>query len=212
LLLVSVVQAFADPDKIKQLPRLAFFKAGAATGLGMGGLALWFWHVADRDIADFGLSGWVGPAPLTAAVAALLWVLLLAAVARLLAGRYREPSTRFYASYAHLMPHSRNEFPYAYSAGILGGTGEEIAYRGFLIWYASAFIGMTGAVFATSLIFGLAHGYQSKVGMLFATIAGLILAGAYILSGSLLLAVWMHASYNVASFTLGYRLLGDRPD
>ena len=208
LVLVSIVQAFADPDKVKQLPRLAFFKAGAATGLGMGVLALWFWHVAGRDIADFGLSGWVGPAPPATALAALLWLVLLAAVARLLAGRYREPTRRFYASYAHLMPHSRDEFPFAYSAGILGATGEEIAYRGFLIWYAQAFIGMSGAVLATSLIFGLAHGYQSRVGMLFATIAGLILAGAYLHSGSLLLAVWMHASYNVASFTLGYRLLG----
>jgi membrane protease YdiL (CAAX protease family) len=105
------------------------------------------------------------------------------------------------------MPRSRDEIPLAHAAGVLGGTGEEIAYRGFLIWYAQAFLGLPLAVLATSLLFGLAHGYQSKFGMLFATIAGLILAGVYLLSGSLLLAVWLHASYNVASFTLGYRLL-----
>jgi membrane protease YdiL (CAAX protease family) len=105
------------------------------------------------------------------------------------------------------MPRSRAEIPYAYSAGILGGSGEEIAYRGFLIWYVQAFVGLPFAIIATSLIFGLAHGYQSKFGMLFATIAGLVLAGAFLASGSLLLAVWMHATYNVASFTLGYRLL-----
>ena len=63
------------------------------------------------------------------------------------------------------------------------------------------------AVLATSLVFGLAHGYQAKFGMLFATVAGLILAGAYLATESLLLAVWMHATYNLASFTLGYRLL-----
>lgn len=208
LILVSVVQAFADPDKVKQLPRLAFFKAGAATGLVMGGLVLLFWHVADRNLGDFGLAGWTGPNAMATAAAGLVWPVLLLAVAHLLAGRFREPATRFYASYAHLMPRSRDEFPYAYSAGILGATGEEIAYRGFLIWYGHAFVGLTGAVVATSLIFGLAHGYQSRIGMLFATVAGLVLAGAYLASGSLLLAVWMHATYNVASFTLGYRLLG----
>jgi hypothetical protein len=36
---------------------------------------------------------------------------------------------------------------------------------------------------------------------------GLVLGAAYLASGSLLLVIWMHASYNVASFTLGYRLL-----
>jgi membrane protease YdiL (CAAX protease family) len=108
------------------------------------------------------------------------------------------------------MPNSRREMPYAYAAGILGGTGEEIAYRGFLIWYGQAFVGLPLAVLAASLLFGLAHGYQSRFGMLFATIAGLLLAGAYLASGSLLLAVWMHASYNVASFTLGHHLLANR--
>lgn len=210
LVLVSLVQAFIDPEKVKGLPRLAFFKSGAATGLIMGGLTLWFWHVEDRPISDFGLFGWVGGHSSAMLAAALLWPVLLLAVARLLAGRYRDPATSFYASYAHLMPRSRDEIPYAFAAGILGATGEEIAYRGFLIWYAAAFAGLPLAVLATSLVFGIAHGYQSRVGMLFATIAGLILAGAYILSESLLLAVWMHATYNVASFTLGYRLLGDR--
>ena len=211
LVLISIFQAFADPEKVKQLPRLVFFKSGAATGLMMGALILLFWHLAGRGIGDFGLSGWIGSSPVSTAIAALLWPVLLLAIASLLAGRHREPITRFYSTYAHLMPRSRDEIPYAYAAGILGGTGEEIAYRGFLIWYAMAFIGLPLAMLGTSLIFGVAHGYQSKFGMFFASIAGLFLAAAYVASGSLLLAVWMHATYNVASFTLGYRLLGDRP-
>jgi membrane protease YdiL (CAAX protease family) len=211
LALASVLQAFADPAAVKQLPRLAFFKAGAATGLIMGGLVLLFWHLAGRELGEFGLSGWPGPNPFATVLAALLWPLVLAVVAGLLWCHARAPATRFYASYAHLMPRSPREIPYAYAAGILGASGEEIAYRGFLIWYAQAFAGLPLAVLGTSLLFGLAHGYQSKFGMIFATVAGLILAGAYLLSGSLLLVIWMHASYNVASFTFGYRLLpGDR--
>ena len=207
LVLISVLQAFADPAKVKQLPRLAFFKAGAATGLIMGGLVLWFWQLAGRPVANFGLLGWIGPSPAAIVLAALLWAVVLVAVSRLLWRRHRDRATRFYRTYAHLMPRSRDEIPIAYAAGMLGGTGEEIAYRGLLMWYAQAFVGLPLAVLATSLIFGIAHGYQSRFGVLFATIAGLILASAYLLSGSLLLVIWMHASYNVASFTLGYRLL-----
>lgn len=207
LVLASAMQAFVDPAAIKQLPRLAFFKAGATTGVIMGGLVLLFWHLAGRPVADFGLLGWIGPYPLRTVFAALLWVALLVAVARLLWRRYRDPAARFYGAYAHLMPRSRDEIPFAYAAGILGGTGEEIAYRGFLIWYAQTFVGLPLAVLATSVFFGIAHGYQSRFGVLFATIAGLSLAGAYLGSGSLLLVIWMHASYNVATFTLGYRLL-----
>ena len=210
-MLVSIVQAFADPAAVKQLPRLAFFKAAAATGLIMGGLVLLFWHWAGRPISDFGLSGWIGPHPHASAIAALLWPVLLLAVARLLWREYRAPVTRFYATYSHLMPRSPGEHPYAYGAGIFGASGEEIAFRGFLIWYVQAFAGLPLAVLATSVLFGLAHGYQSKSGMVFATFAGLVLAGVYLASGSLLLAIWMHATYNVASFTLGHRLLAARP-
>jgi hypothetical protein len=40
LVLISIVQAFADPAAVKRLPPLAFFKAAAATGLVMGGLVV----------------------------------------------------------------------------------------------------------------------------------------------------------------------------
>ena len=209
ILLVSVAQAFADPEILKQAPRMTFFKAGAATGLLMGSLVLWMWHVAGRPIEQFGLVGWVGPEPAPIALAAVLWALFLASAAWALLTRFRSTAARFYLGYRHLMPHSRSELPAAYGTAGLAGFGEEIAFRGFLIWYLSALAGPTAAIPASSLIFGLAHGYQGKLGMAFATMAGLILAGVYLLSASLLLVVWMHATYNIASFTVGYRLLHD---
>lgn len=207
ILLVSVVQAFADPEKLKQAPRMAFFKAGAATGLGMGLLVLLMWHLAGRPIEEFGLLSWFGREPLAAALAAVLWPLLLASAAWLLLNRYRSAVADFYSGYGHLMPHSRHELPLAYGTAGVAGFGEEVAYRGFMIWYLSALAGPATALVASSLIFGLAHGYQGRIGIAFATIAGLVLASVYLLSGSLLLVLWMHASYNIASFTVGYRLL-----
>ena len=207
IVLVSVAQAFADPEVLKQAKRLTFFKAGAATGLAMGALVLLLWHVSDRRIEDLSLFGWLGPAPLLTVAIAVLWPLLLLGIASLLLARFRSAATRYYSGYGHLMPHNRREIPAAYAAGSFAAFGEEIAYRGFLIWYFHSLAGLTAAAFASSVVFGIAHGYQGRLGMAFAALAGLILAGAYILSGSLLLVLWMHASYNVVSFTVGYRLL-----
>ena len=209
ILVVSVAQAFADPEVLKSAPRMAFFKAAATTGLLMGSLVLWMWHVAGRPIEQFGFVGWIGPNPLMLALAAAVWTLMLAAAAWMLLTRFRGETARFYSDYRHLMPHSRAELPLAYGVASLGGFGEEIAFRGFLIWYLSALAGPIVAIPASSLIFGLAHGYQGKLGIAFATIAGLILAGVYLLSASLLLVVLMHATYNIASFTVGYRVLHD---
>lgn len=209
ILLVSVVQAFADPEFLKRVERMTFYKAGAATGLGMGLLVLVMWNVAGRPVAEFGLFGWIDREPLATVLAALAWPLFLAALAALLLTRFRTRVKDFYSGYGHLMPHSRKELPTAYATAACAGFGEEIAYRGFLIWYLQAFAGLGVALFASSLIFGIAHGYQGKLGMAFATAAGLILAAAYTVSESLLLVLWMHATYNIASFTVGYRLLRD---
>jgi membrane protease YdiL (CAAX protease family) len=207
ILLVSAAQAFADPEALKRAPRLAFFKAGAITGAGICAAVLLSWHGADRPLGEFGLSGWVGKRPALAAALAGAWPLVLVGSAWLIAGRFRETALGFYRKYEHLMPDSRRELAPAYGAGSLGAIGEEIAFRGFLIWYLASLTGLAAALLISSILFGIAHGYLGRVGMVFATIAGLVLGGAYLASESLLLAMWMHATYNVASFTLGYRLL-----
>lgn len=207
IVIVSLVQAFADPESLRDLPRLTFFKAGAITGLVGGALVLLVWYLAGRPVADLGLFGWVGERPALTAAVAVTWALFLLVLLHLFRRRWRPAARRYYRGYSHLMPSSRGELSPAYAAGILAGAGEEIAFRGFLLWYLAALAGVPAAVLLSSIIFGVAHGYQGKAGMLFATIAGLVLAGAYLLTGSLLLLLWMHGSYNVASFTLGYRLL-----
>ncbi len=207
ILFVCAAQAFADPEFLKRSPRLAFFKAGAITGLGIGAAVLLAWHAAGRPAGEFGLTGWAGERPVLAAALAAAWPLLLLAAAWLSAGPFRQTALGYYRRYAHLMPDSRRELAPAYASGSLAAIGEEIAFRGFLLWYLAGLVGLGPALLISSLLFGVAHGYLGRVGMVFATIAGLVLGGAYLLSTSLLLAMWMHASYNVASFTLGYRLL-----
>lgn len=207
IIAVSVVQAFADPATLKQGPRLTFFKAGAATGLGIGAAVLLVWYASERPLSEFGLFSWFGPSAVITAALAAAWPVILLLAMLLCLGPFRAKAADYYRSYEHLMPQSRRELAPAYLAGSLAAFGEEIAFRGFLIWYLHAAAGSAGAVLVSSIIFGIAHGYQGKLGILFATIAGLVLGGTYVLSGSLLLVMWMHASYNVASFTLGFLLL-----
>ena len=212
IVLISIVQAFADPDVLKGLPRLTFFKAGAATGVFLGAVVLLFWHLEERPLSGFGIGAWTGSDPLLTMSLALAWPVILILWIRIATGPIRVPLTRYYSKFRHLMPVRRADLSLAYAAGSLAGFGEEIAFRGFLLWYLQAFTGLAGALCISSVVFGVAHGYQGRAGMVFGTAAGLVLAGAYVCSGSLLLALWMHASYNVASFTLGYLLLGkDQP-
>ena len=53
-----------------------------------------------------------------------------------------------------------------------------------------------------ALIFGLLHLYQRWVGVLAATVLGLVFATLYVLSGSLLLVIALHALIDLRSLVL----------
>jgi membrane protease YdiL (CAAX protease family) len=120
----------------------------------------------------------------------------------------RAPVAAVYRNYAWIMPRSRAELRASWAASVVAGCGEEVAFRGFLLWYCAAAVGAPAGLLATSLLFGAAHSYQRGIGMAFATLAGLVLGGFYLASGSLILAMWMHATWNVASFAAGRMVLG----
>jgi uncharacterized protein len=81
---------------------------------------------------------------------------------------------------------------------VSAGVCEEIAYRGFLIWYLAAAFGMPLGAGLSAVIFGVAHAYQGPSGILKTGIVGLILAGLYLLSGSLWLSILLHATIDLS--------------
>jgi membrane protease YdiL (CAAX protease family) len=214
LIAVSAHHATANVSaRVRESPRAVLYGAGAITGVGMALLFPLVWWLLDRPLPGFGLAGWTSEPPATAFVWGVGWMFALILSSWLvLKGYARDFLTRFYGSYNYLMPRDRQELSQSWLTSAAAGAGEEIAYRGFLIWYLAILINLPAAVLLCSFIFGLAHGYQRRTGMIFATSAGLLLSGAYLVSGSLLLVMWMHASYNMASFTLGLLLLKDRPE
>jgi membrane protease YdiL (CAAX protease family) len=152
--LVCVSQVFVriDPARYR---RVEFYQAGAATGIMFAFLPLLGWWASHRPIGLFGLHGWsaAGSLPWGAA-----WAALLAAIVLLVRyGVKRAWLAGIYRDYAWIMPRSRGELAASWATSIAAGAGEEIAFRGFLLWYAAGLVGAPAGLLLSSLLFGLMH-------------------------------------------------------
>lgn len=76
---------------------------------------------------------------------------------------------------------------------VTAGVCEEILFRGFLIAFLVPFAGVSGAVLVSSLLFGLGHAYQGTGGIVKSGVIGALMAGFYLLTGSLLAPILVHA-------------------
>lgn len=82
---------------------------------------------------------------------------------------------------------------------VTAGVCEEILYRGILLVVLGAAVGLWPAVALSSVIFGLGHVYQGLEGLVKTTVVGLIMALLTVFSGSLLIAVILHAVIDLTS-------------
>jgi membrane protease YdiL (CAAX protease family) len=89
--------------------------------------------------------------------------------------------------------------------------GEEIVFRGYLMAYFDSLVGPAGAVLASSLIFGLGHAYQGVAGIVKTGVAGLLFAGVYVATGSLLAPMLLHAVTDAVSGIAAYLALRPVP-
>ena len=183
--------------------RASFYSSAIASSLALPIAVLALWLASGRPLETFGLFGWLGERRTTFALG-IGWIAMLAVYVALVSrGFLHEQLRPIYTRLAALMPSNRRELAASWVVSAVAGSGEELVYRGFLLWYGSGLVGVPAALVIVSLLFGAAHGYQSRWGMVFATFAGLVLGGIYLASGSLALAMWAHATYNMASFFVG---------
>lgn len=87
---------------------------------------------------------------------------------------------------------------------ITAGVCEEILYRGLLLAIMLPLAGTWPAIAITSLIFGLGHAYQGISGVVKTGMIGLIMAWLTVSSGSLFIAIALHAVIDLT----GGRLMG----
>jgi membrane protease YdiL (CAAX protease family) len=108
----------------------------------------------------------------------------------------------------HILPQSGTELlPYC-GLAVTAGVCEEFLYRGF------AYAALTRAgmpiwlgFFSTSILFGLAHLYQGRGGVLGTTVLGLLLAGGRLIFVSLMPPVVWHSVIDLVAGIAGPRYL-----
>ncbi|MCH8508302.1 MAG: CPBP family intramembrane metalloprotease [Phycisphaerales bacterium] len=83
--------------------------------------------------------------------------------------------------------------------GVLSGSaglGEELAFRGFMIWYLGGFLGVWWAVVASSVLFALLHVWEGRWAVVVILWMGLVFGAMFVWSGWLYLMIVMHAVHN----------------
>jgi membrane protease YdiL (CAAX protease family) len=95
-----------------------------------------------------------------------------------------------------LLPRTAAERRAFVAVALTAGIAEEIVFRGFLLVYLTEVFPPTTlgtAMVVSSLLFGLAHSYQGVLGVALTALAGYWLAGLFVVTGSLLLPIVVHA-------------------
>ncbi len=100
------------------------------------------------------------------------------------------------AGMAPQTPSERRQFVWV---AITAGVCEEILYRGVLMAILTPLTGLWPAVALSSVIFGLGHAYQGFSGIAKTGLIGLVMALLTVYSGSLLVAIVLHAVVDLTS-------------
>ncbi|MGQ0765239.1 MAG: CPBP family intramembrane glutamic endopeptidase [Gemmatimonadota bacterium] len=169
------------------------------------------WIGMSRSVSDLGLTFDGGTrravgVSITSAILLLLafqWVTVLK-----LRGEALERAHLQLESVKALLPRTEAEYRTFQLLALTAGICEEVLYRGFLIWYFGAFIGTWPAVIAAAAAFGIAHFYQGAGGVLKTALAGALTGALYVVSGSLLWPMIVHAAVDLHGGAVGFRLLG----
>ena len=186
-------------------PRIPVYLSSGAIILllGWGGLRI---GTAELGRTAMGLEG-------PDLISLLLWTLacavgILAVQFAFLLGRVRF-GIRETSLLRQLLPRTVPEKVVFAFLSLAAGVGEEVAFRGFAVPALALLTGSSWeAALISSIAFGLLHGYQGWLGVARTGVMGLVLAGVFLVSGTLWPAVVAHALLNlVAGLILGDTLL-----
>jgi membrane protease YdiL (CAAX protease family) len=110
-----------------------------------------------------------------------------------------------------ILPQSTVEFLPYLALAITAGLCEEFLYRGFAM-AALIHVGLQAwaVVLLSSVLFGLAHSYQGRGGIVMTLLIGIILGTSRIVYGSLVPAIFWHSAVDVIAGTAGPRYLTRR--
>ena len=105
-----------------------------------------------------------------------------------------------------LLPATVREARVFIGLAITAGICEEVLYRGYLLWYLQSLGLGRGAVVVAIVAFGLGHAIQGIRGIVGTSVAGAVFMGLYLLTGSLVAPIVLHATVDLANGLMAYRL------
>ena len=150
--------------------------------------------------------GWRLLASMLAVLAvAALFLLQTRSLARLSAEKRAALRSRLGRLIA-LVPHTTAEYRWFVVLSVTAGICEELLYRGFLVWALQRWVGLEWAAVISVIAFGAGHAYQGK-DVVRPTLAGVVLQGIALLTGSILPGILVHVMLDVMGGTSGYILL-----
>ena len=107
-----------------------------------------------------------------------------------------------------ILPQTAVELPPYLALAITAGLCEEFLYRGFVMAaLTSAGLSAWLVVFVSSILFGLAHSYQGRGGIVMTFLVGLALGASRLAYNSLVPAVFWHSAIDTVAGVAGIRYL-----
>lgn len=223
LILVAIAQPILGYRSFHRLMRLA--ATGRMVKLGhlynrtiigqwlLFALLLITWYSNHRPWAALGFTlhwDWQAAAGAGLAIAALLTLIIRL---RRLGGDDEETREALLARLGQveiILPRTPSQLRHFYAVSLTAGIVEESIWRGFMLWYLGHFMPLWAAVILSSISFGLAHAYQGAANVPRSALIGVVFALIYVLTGSLLIPILLHALADALQGRAVCRLLRSR--
>ena len=128
--------------------------------------------------------------------AGMLIAIMVPAVMALWSEKIRAKAGKAAKKLAFLLPSTKDERRWWWVVCLTAGICEEVVYRGFLFHYLHILpfhLSLTWTLVASSVIFGIAHLYQGVGGAVQTVLIGALLGAFFLVTGSLLLPMVVHA-------------------
>lgn len=166
------------------------------------------WLAAGRGPAALGFAPLGGDPDFALAVGAgaLAALIIRPILAAMSAGAAAALRRQFGALEAFL-PKTREQLFWGLIVSVFAGVFEEIAYRGYLIAYFGSWLDQWGALAASSVLFGFAHFYQGRLGVVMTTLLGAGFGYLYLRTGSLILPILLHIAVDVSAMVTAWIVL-----
>jgi len=202
----------ASPELRPQLRRRTYIAASLSQWI-LCALLVLYWARMRRPwtgpMAGLGVTPAITPGAIGVAIG--LAIVLIVMISRWRSSKRAtiERARQRFAFAEPMLPHTRGELALFRGLSVTAGVCEELLFRGFLIWYLGHYTGVIQAALISSLAFGVGHAYQGPRGILVTALIGAFMSAVYLLSGSLLLPMILHALMDLHAGWLGYQAFGE---